>query len=666
MSESEISKGLKIVAAALAAAGACLHVPLVRAQDPIGGGTIRSETKLVLVDSVVTDRKGNPVRDLAQKDFKVFEDGKEQTISTFSLESSADSAPAADRRKHYLVLFFDNSTYDGQQASARLAAGKFVETNVGPDRLIAVAEYSGAVQITQNFTDDAERLKRAVAGSRTSGNGAAAATAAGAAAQSNFSVRNALGAFRGLVKGLSTLPGRKSVIFISSGFPNTPDTIEEMNATIEECNRADVAVYTLTSTLGETPALDASDTSTGGRQRGGSGSRASPASAAIDNSPAGVQQVLFTLANSTGGFVIMNTNDVLGGFQKIGKETEEYYVLGFTPAKEAAPGTCHTLKVKVDRSGTSVRSRVSYCENVSQDVLAGTAAERDLEARMNANASPTVAGASMLTPFFYTARNTARVHVALLIPPGTFQFVKDKGKLRSTMNLVGIAWLPDGTVKARFSDAVKIAFDDKKQADAFAARPFAYQKQFPIGPGQYSFKLVFSSAAHQFGRLEAPLVVEPFDPGTFALSGLALSTSARPAREKVEGLDPGLVDDRVVLTSGGFEITPTGSNRLRKSANSFVYAELYEPALAVPGATEKDVPAVGVHMEILDTAGAAVKKDFGLVRLRLPPLNGNPAVPMGLIVTAPELEPGSYKLRLTALDDNKHQAVRTIDIQLEN
>ena len=114
---------------------------------------------------------------------------------------------------------------------------------------------------------------------------------------------------------------------------------------------------------------------------------------------------------------------------------------------------------------------------------------------MNANASSTVTGASLMAPHFYTAKNTARVHALLEIPPGTFQFVKDKGKLRSTMNVVGIAWLPDGTVKARFSDAVKISFDDRKQVDAFDAKPFEYEKQFPIGPGQYSFKLVFSSSA---------------------------------------------------------------------------------------------------------------------------------------------------------------------------
>src|SRR5260370_36014584 len=45
---------------------------------------IKKESKLVLVDSVVTDKKGNYIRDLTQNDFKVFEDNKEQAVSTFS------------------------------------------------------------------------------------------------------------------------------------------------------------------------------------------------------------------------------------------------------------------------------------------------------------------------------------------------------------------------------------------------------------------------------------------------------------------------------------------------------------------------------------------------------------------------------------------------------
>jgi len=54
-----------------------------RASEQISGAMIKKESKLVLVDSVVTDKKGNYVRDLKQNDFKVFEDSKEQTSLYF-------------------------------------------------------------------------------------------------------------------------------------------------------------------------------------------------------------------------------------------------------------------------------------------------------------------------------------------------------------------------------------------------------------------------------------------------------------------------------------------------------------------------------------------------------------------------------------------------------
>ena len=57
----------------------------------------------MLVDSIVTDKKGNYVRDLEEKDFKVWEDGKEQAITSFSYEENTGSTPAAKIR--YMVYF---------------------------------------------------------------------------------------------------------------------------------------------------------------------------------------------------------------------------------------------------------------------------------------------------------------------------------------------------------------------------------------------------------------------------------------------------------------------------------------------------------------------------------------------------------------------------------
>jgi uncharacterized protein (DUF2141 family) len=49
--------------------------------------TITKETGFVIVDPVVTDKQGNYIRDLTQKDFRIFEDGKEQTVKSLVLKT---------------------------------------------------------------------------------------------------------------------------------------------------------------------------------------------------------------------------------------------------------------------------------------------------------------------------------------------------------------------------------------------------------------------------------------------------------------------------------------------------------------------------------------------------------------------------------------------------
>ena len=785
--------------ALMAGASTCLLLVPSPAQEPVDShAVIRSDTRLVLVDTVVTDKKGAYVRDLTQKDFKVYEDNKEQPITSFSFETGPTSA--ADSRKHYLVLFFDNSNAAvGQQVYARDAATKFIEKNAGPNRLIAIAEFGGTLRVTQNFTEDAARLKQVVAGVKFASVGSAAANGMGGgilggtggfggnrrmnSAFSDFSIRGVLAALRSMAKGLSDVPGRKTLIFLSGGFPLTPDTMSELTATIDACNRANVAIYPIDIRglvapmgslrnsnggglfaglrgLGRLAALPAGmmDSSapmamgfqtrggggptpggggtstggggtgaggagagggrsggggigTGGASTGPGGGRSSPGASTgpngstsrnsgptnasgggggypnpinnnrdpmnpmnrmrnvlppIDTSITGMQQALYALASGTGGFVIANTNDLLGGLDRIGREQNEYYLVGYTPSKEPEPGACHTLRVKVDKGGTTVRSRSGYCEAKSLDILSGTPAERDLEARIAGNATPTVTGASMLTPFFYISANTARVNVALDIPAGTLQFGKEKGKLRSVMNVVGIAYAEDGAVAARFSDSVKVAFEEKKEKEAFDKRPYHYEKQFEMAPGKYVLKVVFSSSAEQLGRLETPLVIEPWETEQFFISSLALSKSVRPATSLTAEFDPEMIENHVPLIVDKMQVLPTGSNHFKKSERSFVYTEVYEPALAAADVQAKDLPTVAVKMELLDPKTGAVKKDFGMIRLPTPPTTGSPVMPVGLVVMAPEVDAGSYRLKVTAMDSAGHAVARSAGIMLEN
>src|SRR5262245_25007677 len=191
------------------------------AQQPVAiSQTIKKESRLVLVDTVVTDKKGNYIHDLTQGDFKLYEDNKEQTITSFS--TGANSAGPQNNQKRYLVLFFDNSSMAlPDQISARAAAAKFIDANAAPDRLMAVVEFGGALQVKQNFTANAELLQAAAKGMKSSyvasnsdpgGPGASNINVPGLAGFSNmetdYGARSMLLAVRTLAKNLRSVPGR--------------------------------------------------------------------------------------------------------------------------------------------------------------------------------------------------------------------------------------------------------------------------------------------------------------------------------------------------------------------------------------------------------------------------------------------------------------------------
>ena len=152
--------GLGLESATAPAAPAGAQNPSVpAAENP--QAVIKAEANLVMVDVIVTDKRGNYIKDLEKKDFHVYEDDAEQPISAFSRE--ADIEPNAPAHQRYMVLFFDDSTMDPAfKSQARQAAGKFVESTASPNRLMAVVDFDGSLKIAQNFTADGDLLKRAV------------------------------------------------------------------------------------------------------------------------------------------------------------------------------------------------------------------------------------------------------------------------------------------------------------------------------------------------------------------------------------------------------------------------------------------------------------------------------------------------------------------------
>ena len=747
--------------AAVTAAG------LAQAQQPKeavadSGAVIRTETKVVLVDAIVTDKKGNYIPGLMQKDFKVWEDNKEQNVSSFAFQKDPANPNMAVRR--FIILFFDNTTMGaGTQAQARAAAAKFIESNAGPNRMMAVVNFGGSIQIAQNFTDDGARLKQVVSGLKMANVSPTPTTDTDvptslAKAAADFGAHDMILALRSLAKNLNVVTGRKTLILFTEGFKLDTEKMAELTATIDTCNKSNVAIYpidarglvagTPTASLFPTSGLVASTRLVpsvlffqrgggggggggagggGGGGRGGGGGGGAPGGGAgggggrggapgggapgggapgggapgggrggapgvapgqggrggpfnnmnNPNNPFGInsqarnalipkmpdsvvdnQNMMHMLADGTGGFVIQNTNDLFAGLEKIGKEMDEYYVLGYTPP-DSPEGTCHTLRVKVDRGG-EVRARSGYCNAKGTDVLAGSPVEKTLESRAAGTQAGTVA-ASMTLPFFYTGVNEARVNVAMEIPGNAMKFEKEKGKYVAEMNVLGIAYNKDGSVGARFSDNVKREFDDKKQVEAFERAPFHYENQFDAAAGDYSLKVVFSAGGSSFGKVEAPLRIEPWS-SQFGLSSIALSKQIRQQAAMASGLDASLIEDRVPLVTNGVQVIPYGSDKFSKAEPLMFYAEVYEPLLL--NAKPDNKPVVAVQIRVLDRKTQAEKFSSGLMRVDVAAAV-NPTVPLAERIPLDNVGPGEYVVEVQARDSSGKLATRTAEFDLQ-
>ena len=143
--------------------------------------TFKISADVVVVNATVTDKSGNPVTDLTENDFKVYEDGKPQSIQTFALETygpaeleetGVPSAPSksagtppkrasADKnasRPRMISILIDDVTMESAADFPRMieAVKGFVEKDMGPSDQVALLSASTRVQFP--FSNDKRAL----------------------------------------------------------------------------------------------------------------------------------------------------------------------------------------------------------------------------------------------------------------------------------------------------------------------------------------------------------------------------------------------------------------------------------------------------------------------------------------------------------------------------
>ncbi len=608
-----------------AALGACSAL-VAQSQTP---APFRAEARLVVVDAVVTDKKGASIRGLAAREFHIFEDGKEQPVAGFSTQTGP-AVPGISRQRYFVLFFDDNSLGMDDQMWIRRAALKFIEDNAGPNRFIAVMETHGQVlRLTQTFTADVGRLEEVVRKPRPVPSFLPGQPTVGEPAGPPPTLYV-------VAKNLTDVPGRKVVAIFSGrngagsfdnvGLPSRREfhPAEEdasHDPLVQAFRKANVAVYPI-GYLGCT-------TATGW----------------LDN-----------LAIATGGQSICRGNDPLPALNEVAREQDESYSLGYVPG-DSPEGSCHVLRVTVERPGVNVRARPLYCNTKPVNLIATNPVEKELE-NLAASAGG-AGGGSVAVPFFFVAKDVARVNVTLEIPSPSFSTRKQGGRLHADLDVLGLAYNMAGGVAARFSDKVGYDFGTQQELDTFCQRPLHYEHQFDVASGNYNFKAVYRSAKDSLGKVETPLAVDPYDPSRLSLSAIALSREVRPVAAS-EGVDAVLEEGRTPLVFRGNEIVVSAADRFERSGLAEVYLEVYEPLLK-----EKTPVQLGLRVRLLDGASGEQKWDSGNVNVSGLVQAGKAVIPVALRLPVAGLAPGAYRAEFTVEDSAGGRAARDAEFRLE-
>ena len=598
--------GLSVVPLALEGqgAGGAQQGGTPQAGTPRQGFVLQSQTNVVLVDVRVT-AKGKPVTDLEAKDFRVFEDGVPQTITSFSLEnveklaqaSTANGpppiidlaklppnvSPARVLQDHRLtLLFFDVSSMQPDDLMRALkAANTFVKQRLTPADLVAVVTYTSSLQVVQNFTNDRDALSKSINGillgeesSNLSANGSVGAAGSTDALgqevvtqdvsdaftpdETEFNIFNTdekLAAIESLAQMLRGVPGRKSVIHFSSGITSTGiENQAQLLATVAAANQSDVSLYTMDARglLALPPGGDATAASPSG-----SAVYRDVATSSQFSSMHSSRETLASLAQDTGGRTFYDTNDFGDAFKEIQSENSSYYLLGYSPTNTRSDGRFRKIRVEVTRPGMKVEARPGYYAPKNFRQFTREDKEAQLQQAINLDEPfldlPFVIDAA----YFLRPDNTYYVALAAKIPGSAVQLLKKSNTHETEFDFIWRATDPTGKPVGVLRDTLPVKVSGESY-DMLLAGNFLYEGSLVLPPGKYQLKvLVRENQSGKMGTFEEPLVLPPVSTGGLSLSSVVLSNEVkadeakggRRSKSKGENDNPLKLEDKSVLPS---------------------------------------------------------------------------------------------------------------------
>jgi VWFA-related protein len=607
-------------------------VLLSMAVGPLGGQqttpppapVFRSTVNLILVDVVVRDRKGAVVTGLTSGDFQLLEDGKPQQITTFAFEQISGTARPVERASvlagasaggtarvgpgaaaaqtaagsvppvpltseevaghRLLTLLFDTSSMQPEDVQkATDSAIKWVNEQMTPADLVAVASIGSSLQILTDFTSDKEQVQSALQ-TFSGANGTAfasvdastaatdeasqtddtATTDASAQELDTFNNDVRLRALKTLAEALAPIQQKKAILYFSAGMQrNGTDNQVELRAAVNAAVRANVAIYPV-----DARGLQAIVPGGSARQgsRGGLSAFTGSAVASQFSTLAAQQETLTTLAADTGGTAFLDANDFGEAFGQVTKDISSYYILGYASTNGDRDGRYRRITVRLrGKSDAKVDAREGYYADRDFAHTAKTDREVQLQEQLAMQIPATDIPMFVTAGWFRLAPDRYYVPVSLAVPGSAVPPAKGQEKI--TLDVAGTVRDERNFPVGRIRDTMTVP---PAGADGLAARQVLYQTGVALPPGRFSVKIaVRENSTGQMGTFETKIVVPELKQAPVKVSSVVLGTQLQNASgRKTES----------PLVRDGRELLPNLTHIVGRNQKLYLYYEVYDPA----------------------------------------------------------------------------------------
>lgn len=460
-----------------------------------------------------------------------------------------------------------------------------------------------------------------------------------------------------VVKQQYLLPGRKTILYFTPGFSIPLGMEQPFKSVISIANRSNVSFYALdarglgegSQNAGSTAQLqDALSASDENYRRGNvSMANAQSVDSAIAAGRANVQNTLAELADSTGGFLIANTNDFRGQLKHLTEDIETYYEVSYDPGIENYDGSFRKVSVRTDVPNARVQSRSGYFALPpairNQAVL--SAYEVPLLKALDTMPVPTTFHFETAALHFKGADNAPECVLVLDVPVGNLTFAQDKTthQYDGTLAYVVLVKNANGEIVKKVNGEVPLKLDPDKLESVKATSHFIDVQYFSLPPGRYT--LASALLDREGNRVSARKSVFMMPNADSSL--LSSVTPIRDMKPKADTspADPLLMEDRVISPEVNATVDKANTKGL-----SF-YMVIY------PDKATADKPVLQMQ----------ISKDGQVLGGGAPPL-GNPDAQgrIQYVATVPvsQLTAGDYQIRFL-VKQGSHASDETVAFAVE-